>query len=191
MTNIFIQTKSLTPQERDSAVQLLQQTEKQVLESVKNLTERQLKFNPAKDKWSVEECIKHIASAERTLWVMIEQSLKQTENPAERAGIKFTDQQLVNAVKDRSNKSKTFAALEPSNASYKTSDEALRSFKTDRKKLIGFVNSTNADLRNHVSVLSIGTYDAYQFILLIAAHSDRHTQQINELVSSDIFPDPA
>jgi hypothetical protein len=129
----------------------------------------------------MEECVKHIAAAERNLWAMVEASLNQPANPEQRAGIKFTDQELIKAVKDRTNKAKTFEALEPANSPYKTTAEALDAFKENREKLIAFVKSTKADLRNHVSVLPIGTYDAYQFILLISAHSNRHTQQINEV----------
>jgi len=56
------------------------------------------------------------------------------------------------------------------------------------KKLILFVKDTKKDLRNHVSVLPIGTYDAYQFILLNSAHSNRHIQQIEEVKIMMAFP---
>ena len=178
----------LTPKERDYAVKLLTQTETGVFNDVQGLTAAQLKFKVAADKWSVEDCVKHIAAAEKNLWDMVDASLKQPANPEKRAGIKFTDEQLVNAVEDRSHKSKTFAALEPANSPYKTVPEALAAFKENREKLIAFVKNTDQDLRNHVSVLPIGTYDAYQFILLISAHSNRHTQQIDEVKANSDFP---
>jgi hypothetical protein len=43
-------------------------------------------------------------------------------------------------------------------------------------------------LRNHVASSPIGTYDAYQLILLIGAHSNRHTQQIEEVKADPNFP---
>jgi uncharacterized damage-inducible protein DinB len=178
----------LTTQERDFAVKFLTQTALGVSDAVKGLNEAQLTFKPAADKWSIEECVKHIAAAETNLWTMVEESLNQPANPEKRAGIKFTDEQLINAVEDRSHKSSTFAALEPANSPYKTLDEALKAFKTNRGKLIDFVKSTQDDLRNHVSVTPIGTYDAYQFILLISAHSNRHTQQIHEVKANNAYP---
>ena len=45
--------------------------------------------------------------------------------------------------------------------------EALASFKDNREKLITFVNNKKEDLPNPVSVSPLGTYDAYQLILLI------------------------
>ena len=185
--NVITQNE-LTAREREFAINFLTQTESGVFNSVKNLSEAQLNFKPAADKWSAEDCVKHIAVSEKNLWNMVETSLKQAANPEKREGIKFTDEQLISAVENRSHKSKTFAALEPVNSPYKTTAEALADFKENREKLIAFVKSTQDDLRNHVSVLPMGTYDAYQFILLISAHSNRHTQQIEEVKASTGFP---
>ena len=111
---------------------------------------------------------------------MAEPALTQPANPEKRVEIKFSDDDLIKAVEDRSRKSKTFAALEPANSPYTSVPEALAAFKSGRDKLIALVKATKTDLRNHVLVLPVGTYDSYQFILLIAAHSNRHTQQIEE-----------
>lgn len=184
------QTKTMTisKQEKESAIKLLKETEAGVFSAVKGLSDEQLNYKPAADKWSVAECVKHIAAAEQNLWAMVDASLKQAANPEAREGIKFSDEQLIQAVEDRSHKAKTFDVLEPANSPYKTVAEALAAFKEHRQKLIAFVKSTPANLRNHVSVLPIGTYDAYQFILLIAAHSNRHTQQVDEVKNSVNFP---
>jgi len=178
----------ITPTEKVKAIQLLKQTESGVIDATKGLSEAQLNFKPAADKWSVAECIKHIAAAEKELWAMAEPTLKQPANPEKRAEIKFSDDDLIKAVEDRTQKSKTFAALEPANSPYKTVPEALTAFKERREKLITLINDTKIDLRNHVVVLPVGTYDSYQFILLIAAHSNRHTQQIDEVKASPDFP---
>lgn len=181
-------TNMLTTQERAKAIKLLQETETGIFTTVKDLSETQLNFKPAADKWSVAECIKHIAAAEKELWAMAEPALSQPANPEKRADIKFSDDELINAVEDRTQKSKTFAALEPANSPYKTILEALAAFKAGREKLITLVKESKADLRNHVLVFPVGTYDSYQFILLIAAHSNRHTQQIDEVKANPDFP---
>ena len=180
--------QQLTLKEREFADKLLKDTENGVFASVKDLSPAQLSFKAAPDKWSVEECVKHIAAAEESLWAMVATSLQQAPNPESRKDIKFSDQDLISAVEDRSHKSKTFEALEPANSPYKTTADALTAFKLNREKLIDFVKHTKLDLRNHVSVLPIGTYDAYQFIMLIAAHSNRHTQQIDEVKNGVNFP---
>lgn len=179
---------TLTVQEKDDAIRYLKDTEAGVLNSVKGLSAAQLKFKPEDDKWSVEECIEHIAAAEKELWAMAGPALKQPVNADKRTEIKFRDDELIKAVEDRSHKSKTFAALEPKNSPYKTLQEALTAFKKSREKLIAFIGSNPQDLRNHVLVLPVGTYDVYQFILLISAHSKRHTAQIDEVKSNINFP---
>jgi len=181
-------TTILTVQEKDDAIQYLKETEAGVLNSIKGLSAAQLNFKPAEDKWSVEDCIKHISAAEKELWAMAEPVLKQPVNPDKRAEIKFRDDELIKAVEDRSHKSKTFAVLEPKNSPYKTLQEALSAFRKNREKLIAFIRSNPQDLRNHILVLPVGTYDAYQFILLISAHSKRHTAQIDEIKNNSNFP---
>src|ERR1700712_1115704 len=155
-------TNMLTTSERETAIQLLKQTEAGVFDAAKGLSEAQLNYKASPDKWSVAECIKHIAAAEKELWAMAEPALTQTANPEKRADIKFNDDDLVKAVEDRTHKSKTFAALEPANSPYKTVPEALAAFKAGRERLIALVKNTKVDLRDHVLVLSVGTYDSYQ-----------------------------
>ncbi|MBK0378929.1 DinB family protein [Mucilaginibacter segetis] len=178
----------LTNAERQKAVELLKQTEDGVVDAVKGLSEAQLNYKPAADRWSLAECVKHIAIAESELWAMAEPSLTQPPNPEKRGEIKFSDDDLIKAVEDRTQKSKTFAALEPANTPYNSVKEAITAFRTRREKLIAFVKNTQTDLRSHVLLLPVGSYDVYQFILLIAAHSNRHTQQIEEVKADPNFP---
>ncbi len=179
---------SLTQQERDYASKFLKDTEQGVFASIKNLSEARFKFKPATDKWSVEECVKHIAVSEKNLWAMVEGALKQPANGEKRADLKLTDEQVVKGTEDRTNKVKTSDAFKPENTPYKSVAEALASFKENRDKLVVFINDSKEDLRNHVSALPMGTYDAYQLILLISAHSNRHTQQIEEVKADANFP---
>ena len=179
---------SLSKKERKSAVKLLQDTQKGVFKAVDGLSEAQLTFKPAPDVWSVEECVKHIAITEQGLWQMTNGAITAAANPEKRAEVKATDEQVVQMVGSREKKVKTFSTMEPQNTPYKSLTEALESFKTDRGKLIEFVKSTNDDLRNHVSTLPIGSFDSYQMILFIAAHSKRHTLQIEEVKANPDFP---
>jgi len=181
-------SNGLTDKERESAAKFLKETEDGVLQSVKGLSEAQLKFKPAEDKWSVEDCVMHIAASETTLWQMTEGNIKAAANPEKRADIKWTDEDVKKNIEDRSTKRKTFAPLEPQNTGFKTMEEALNSFKENRGKLIEYVNSTSEDLRNHVAALPVGSFDCYQMILFIAAHSNRHNQQIEEVKADPNFP---
>ncbi len=179
---------SLTDQERKTAAELLQQTEDAVNKSIAGLSEAQLNFKPAPDKWSVADCVKHIAVTEQGLWQMTNGSIQAAANPEKRADIKATDEQVVKMIESREHKVKTAPQMEPQNTPYKSMQEALESFKTNREKLIEYVKTTNDDLRNHVASLPMGTYDSYQMVLFIAAHSSRHTQQMEEVKADPNFP---
>ena len=78
--------------------------------------------------------------------------------------------------------------MEPQNTSYKSTPDALSSFFDNRKKLIEFVSTTDEDMRDHVVALPFGSFDSYQMVLFIAAHSNRHTKQIEEVKADPNFP---
>jgi uncharacterized damage-inducible protein DinB len=180
--------KKITKKERDYAVNLLKDTEKAVFDEVKGLSDAQLKFKPGPDRWSVEECVKHIAISEQSLWFLTDSILKQPAMPDKRSDIKVTDEQLIQKVEDRTNKVKTTEKLKPENTPFTSASDALDFFKTNREKLIDYVKTTNDDLRNHIATMPFGPVDGYQLILFTAAHSNRHTQQIKEVKADPDFP---
>jgi hypothetical protein len=180
--------KTLTEKERKSATDFLTSTENGVEDAIRGLTEAQLNFKPAPDRWSVAECVKHIAVTEQTLRQMLDESLKQPATPEKRTEVKMTDEQLIKNLEDRSHKIKTMESLKPENSPFKSLEEALSSFKESREKLMSFVKDTKDDLRNHVITLPFGSIDGYQFILFMGAHSNRHTQQIAEVKADPNFP---
>lgn len=152
------------------------------------MSDAQLKYKPAPDRWSVEECVKHIAITEQGLWQMANGAIQAAANPEKRTDIKATDDQLLKGIEDRSHKVKTAPQLEPQNTPFKSLQEALESFKTNREKLIEYVKGTQDDLRNHVGTYPFGTYDSYQMILFVGGHSNRHTQQIEEVKADKGYP---
>lgn len=184
----FLVVDPISKKERKDAVKLLKDTEKGVKDQVKGLTEAQLKFKPGPDRWSIEECVKHIAKSEEMLWQMMDSVLKGAATPDKRSEIKLSDEQLIQRIEDRSTKVKTMEQLKPENIPLKNTEEALVSFTKDRDKLIEYVNSTNSDLRNHLVAFPFGTIDTYQMVLFIAAHSNRHTQQIMEVKADPNYP---
>lgn len=179
---------SLTKSERKSSISLMKDTKADVLKSVKGLSEAQLNFKAAPDKWSVKECMYHIAISEKNLWDMLEGTMKAPANPEKRSEIKMTDEQLIKMMEDRSFKVKTVAPFEPVNTPYKSLDEAIDAFKSRRAEHIKYMKSTTEDLRNHVVQMPFGWLDCYQLSLMMAAHSNRHTQQINEVKADPAFP---
>ena len=62
-------------------------------------------------------------------------------------------------------------------------------FTESRDKTIEFIRTTQEDLRSHTLPHPVmKTLDAYQWVLLLSAHSQRHTAQIDEVKSHANFP---
>ncbi len=179
---------SLEKKERKFAKEFLKDTKSDLVKTVKGLSEAQLKFRTAPDRWSVEDCMKHIAAAEMGLRQFLDNTVKQPATPEKRSEIKVTDEALIKMIEDRSMKAQAPKELRPENTPFKSADEALNSFKDNRDKLLDFVKNTKEDLRNHVAELPFGKIDAYQMVLFISAHSNRHTQQIKEVMNDANFP---
>lgn len=183
-----VNDNTLSKTERKYAMGLMKDTYKGAIAATKNLSAAQLDFKAAPDKWSVKECMYHIAVTEKGLWNMLEGTLKSPANPEKRSEIKVTDEQFVKMLEDRTNKVKTFDQFEPKNTGYKTLDEAIADFKANRMSHIKYMKTSTEDMRNHVVQMPFGWIDCYQLYLMIAAHSNRHTQQMNEVKADPAFP---
>jgi hypothetical protein len=183
-----VNDSTITQKERKSSATLMKEARAGVFRSVKGLSESQINFRAAADRWSVKECVYHIAISEKNLWDMLENTMKAPANPDKRAEIKISDEDLVKKIESRQAKVKTFETFEPKNTPYKTLDEALNDFKTRRLLHTKYIRNTTEDLRNHVLQMPFGWIDCYQLTLMIAAHSNRHTQQIEEVKADPAFP---
>jgi hypothetical protein len=181
-------SEPLTEKERKEADKFLTESEKEVFKTVDKLTDAQLTFKAAPDKWSVQDCMYHIAATEKGLWGMVSASLKDSAHPEKRKDIKWTDEDVKKNIEDRSNKVKTSTQLEPQNTGFKTMAEATASFKENRDKLINFVKTTPDDLRNHITTMPFGPLDDYQMVLFIGAHTNRHVKQMKEVMADPNFP---
>lgn len=179
---------TLSNKERKFAITYLKETKNDILNATKDLSDAQLNFKPGPDRWSVKECVQHIALAEKGLWSMVETSMKQSANSDKRSEITFTDDGLINKITDRTNKVKNVEPMMPDNAAWPTFEATLHAFKDQRDNLIQYVKNTTEDMRNHVIQAPVGMMDAYQMVLLVSAHSNRHTQQINEVKTEPYFP---
>jgi hypothetical protein len=183
-----LNTDTLSNKERKSLVSQLKESKKAFLESIKGLSEKQLNFKASPESWSVRECAYHLALCENNFWQTANKTLREEANPEKRSEVKITDEQLLNMVNDRSHKAKTTSNLEPANAKFKNLDEALEDFKTKRAELVKYVKTSTDDMRNHITQMPFGSLDSYQLLMMIAAHTSRHTKQIEEIKADPKYP---
>ena len=175
-----------TQAERDKAVQYLKQTRDGVVAAVQGLSDAQMKFKAAPERWSVAETLEHIAKSEDFIFQNTSVNvMKAPAPPADRDTAKI-DGIVLAILPDRSRKAQAPEPLVPS--SQWTPAETLDHFLKARTKTIAFVESTQG-LRDHAFDSPIGQkLDAYEWVLFIAAHSDRHTKQIQEVKADANFP---
>jgi DinB superfamily len=178
---------TITSDERAYLLDQMEQSKKGVIASISGLTQSQWTFKPAPNVWSVQECAEHIILSEEYIFGGVQQVLKSpaVERPAN-SNAEY-DHKLTAGVQDRSRKATAPEPLTPG-AKYATPADAIREFTARRDKTIAYAKSTNDDLRVHVGPGPAGPMDAYQFLLLIAAHSARHTAQIKEVEANAEFP---
>ncbi|HYC39457.1 MAG TPA: DinB family protein [Chitinophagaceae bacterium] len=183
-----VDTGTISKKERKTALALLKESRADLFRDVRGLSEAQLNFKPAADRWSVKECVYHIAISEKNLWDFIQKSMNEPANPEKRSEIKVTDEQLVKMMENRDYKVKTAEPFEPKNTPYKSLEDALNDFRERRADHIRYVRSTTEDLRNHVLQMPFGYLDCYQACLMLGAHANRHIQQLNEVKADPNFP---
>jgi hypothetical protein len=178
--------QEVTQAEKDNALRYLETTKKGVLDATKGLSEAQWNFKAAPDRWSVAQVMEHIAAAEDFLRTLTKEKIMLA--PAGEMGrdVKKTDDAVLAMVPDRTNKLQAPEPLVPSNR-FGSPEASLKHFVESRAATEDFLKST-AGLRDHVSDSPMGKLDGYEFVLLIAAHSERHTKQINEVKADPNFP---
>ncbi len=124
----------LTEKERKFASEFLSNTQNTLVDITKGLSEEQLKYKTTPDRWSIEDCVKHIAAAENGLWMMADSIIKSPANPEKRSEIKTSDEQIITMITDRSFKAQAPESLKPQNTPFKTYPEAIKSFNDSRSK---------------------------------------------------------
>jgi len=182
-----LKAQNLSKEEVNSAVKYLQKTEAGVLAATKGLSEAQWNFKPATNRWSVAEVTEHIAAAEDFLMNLIQEQVMKAPGRTNAVDVKAIDAFVLKAIPDRSVKAQAPEPLQPDNR-FGSPQASLKHFKASRARTIAFLKSTK-DLRGHAITSPLGKeLDGYEWVLFIAAHSERHTKQIEEVKADPNFP---
>jgi uncharacterized damage-inducible protein DinB len=183
-------TPELTPADRESAVKYLESTRQGVLDATQGLSANQWNFKSAPDRWSIAEVVEHIAAAEDFLFKNVSDKVMKAPARTGNDDVKAIDQLVLTKVPDRSHKAQAPEPLKPTNR-FGSPEASLKNFTESRERTEEYLKST-ADLRAHAALASESPFgkqmDAYEWILFIAAHSDRHTKQILEVKADPNFP---
>src|ERR1700736_1097975 len=105
--------QTLTQADREKAEQYLQQTRDGVVAATKGLSEAQMKFKPAPDRWSVAETLEHITLAEDFLLLNDKDKIMKAPAGATDRDTAKIDAMVLAMVPDRTQKRQAPGPLVP------------------------------------------------------------------------------
>jgi hypothetical protein len=179
-----VAARGLTPEERRSACRYLRQSRQALQNVVQGLSDDQWNFKPAPEAWSVAENVEHLVLVEQ----MVEGILSRLPGAAV-AIVQRNDEEIETEVlafvRDRSQRYPAPPDSQPTGRW--TPAGALGRFLVAREHSEQLLQSPG--LRGNVIPLGpVGLLDGYEWLLAVAAHTDRHVAQIQELKARPEFP---
>jgi hypothetical protein len=179
--------QSLTQADRDKALTYLESTRQGVIDATNGLSAAQWNFKAGPDRWSVAEVTEHIAAAEDYIRGMVVEKVMTAPPRGAGEDVTAIDEMVVKMIPDRSTKRQAPEPLKPTNR-FGSPEGSLKHFLEARSTTEDFLKKT-PDLREHAADSPLGKkLDAYEWILFISAHSERHTKQILEVKADPNFP---
>jgi len=181
-----LMAQHITDQERSAAIARLESSRAGFLKIIAPLSEAQWNFKPAPDRWSAGECVEHTVVTETAYWRTLTKLLAA---PPSKQKAELSDAELLRLYTDRSLKRVAGEAVQPKGR-FKSRAELVAQFNQTRDRIIALVKSTELPLREYVSPAAAGgkRMDGYQWFLRIAGHSERHSDQIREVMAHPDYP---
>lgn len=175
----------MTPAEREKAVEYLAEARKGLAQAIEGLSEKQWRFKPSPDCWSVAENVEHLSIVSNRVLLILE---RLEQSPATEPGYdrEAIATRVIAGTADRSQKFQAPPHIAPTGLL--TIEDAFQKFlEVDRRVVEAFDSSL--PLRGRVvSHPVLGPLEGYEWILIDAAHNVRHTNQILELKAHPQFP---
>ena len=177
----------VSQQDREALIRDLEGSKAKFLEAVADVkTEAQWNYKPAPDRWSVGECAAHIIAAEEYFRQNIAAAMKSPVTPPP-PNAAAGDGVIAKMIRDRSQRFTAPAAIEPSGKVVPKA-QAIKDFEATRAKTLEYVKTTQDALREHVAGQPPQQMSAYQLVLMLSCHTERHTAQLLEVKATAGYP---
>lgn len=182
------QTRLWNNDDRKYLIENLSRSRDSLIKESRNLTKAQWNFKESSDRWSINQIVEHLAIWELLLDREISQALIAGERP-ELNDEKRTDSSVIAFLKDE----KPHITIEYTKPFTFTVPLGLNQGENNvtwllkmRDEAIGFVDSTNSNLRAYF--LRPGRGNVHQVLITIFAHTDRHLGQIRKIKLNTNYP---
>lgn len=173
---------SMTTLERQRLVAHLEMTGAWLPDEVSGLSPGQLQFRPAPGVWSILEVLEHLAISSPIYWRQFHEAMKK---PAGRTPSDGSDEGILWYGIDRTQREKAIPS-EDAKGRLRDARGALDPLRRLHTEMLAYVKTTRDDLRGHY--VERQRSDAYQWLLMISTHEQRHILQIREIKAHGRFP---
>ena len=166
----------MAPKERSEIVENLERSRQEFIAAVADLAETQAKARPDPERWSVLDCVEHVAIVEERFFGWLEAAEKLDAPRVD----KEKELGLMARVPDRSVRAKSPDAVVPTGR-FQTLAEALEQFNARRTRSIQFAEDRCDDLYCLAAAHPrFGPVNGVELLIIVAGHSRRHAEQIRE-----------
>jgi DinB family protein len=185
---------TLISNELEQARRYFEKTKDRVVAATAGLSDAQLRFKPAPDRWSISQVLEHMSIVHQRVLARILEQLPHGPAPEPGRDSQLLDALVLEKIPDRSIRANAPEIIHPTGKI--TAQESLKRILGDYDRLLGVLETT-PDLREHIldspplRVVTQGahtTMDGYQWVLTAAAHDERHVRQIEELKTHPGYP---
>ena len=177
---------TITAEERENAIQLLESRKEMLLATVAGLSQEQWHFKPASERWSIAEIVEHLINVETLVLMLIPKVLASSEPITET--LENNDLAMQTRVAGRRNKVQAADRVRPTGR-WQEQAELIAAYCAARDKTVAYSYGTQDDLRHHAGPHpTLGLMDCYQWLLFLCAHTERHLEQIRELQAMAGYP---
>ena len=173
------------PMSKDDRAHLiahLEMTNSWLADEVTGLSPAQLHYRYAPGKWTILDVVEHLTLTEPGYWADLQKDMKL--DPAKPKG-QTTDADMLWYGIDRSERQKTGPSEEPKGTLPDVQEGLARVLKL-RAAMLEYAKTTDDDLRAHA--YPQWGVDAYQALLGISTHMQRHILQIREIKAQPGYP---
>jgi hypothetical protein len=182
--------QAMTAAERQQLIEKLDASQKKLFAALQGVSEAEWHWKPAPDKWSIAEVADHIDLAEiKTPQLVHDMATNAPATPEKKAEVSGKDQRVASEIPDRTQHRMMRPDFLAPTDRWPSPAALEKDFLVNRAKTLAYVRTTQDDVRSHMAPHpEMGVMDGYQWLLLIAAHCERHTAQILEIKAMPGYP---
>jgi len=172
--------------EREQLAAMLRKSRDMYLGAIKEVPENAAFARLSETSWSIFEIAEHVAVAEHGMFRAVELGTEKTTLPDRAA-----DAEIIKRGLNREIKSQAPERSVPKGR-WKSLAEAIDAFDKSRARSLDFVEHGDKDPRKIESVHPLfGSLDGHQILLIMAAHAERHTAQIEDIKRTQAYRNAA